>query len=297
MTFDTRRRRASACAPLEHDVRPIDGDRRATPSARLRSSDSLRRSRGRRPRAAAAAGRARATRPPSSGPARAAAHRACRRRRACRSSPCAAAALPAAAPRRRGPRGRRPPARTAPRAPPRARCVRRPSCERRRQAVVGEAGVLLLDDQAGVLQQAEMARHARLRQAEDAGELGDVQPLAPQHPQQPQARLVAEQPVEAGGRSHINKSTFIDSIFPTRGDSGDSLDCMPTRRSAAVQSPLSRRDSERSARRAPSGLSALRATHEEPAGQAVSGADRRRRSGGRFRQRSASTPGRPRPAG
>ena len=49
ITFDTRRRRASALARVEHDVRAIDGDRPATPSAPLRSSGSLRRSRGRRP--------------------------------------------------------------------------------------------------------------------------------------------------------------------------------------------------------------------------------------------------------
>ncbi len=65
-----------------------------------------------------------------------------------------------------------------------------------RKGVVGEAGVLLLDNQAGIFQQAEMARHAGLREAEDAGQLRDVQPLARQHPQQPEPGLVAEQPVE-----------------------------------------------------------------------------------------------------
>ena len=84
--------------------RPSDRRRSpATPSAPLRSSGSLRRSRDRRPSPAAAAGRARATTPPSCGPAPAAARRACRARRGRRSSPCAAAALPAAAPRRRAP--------------------------------------------------------------------------------------------------------------------------------------------------------------------------------------------------
>ena len=47
-----------------------------------------------------------------------------------------------------------------------------------------------------------MARHARLGEPEDAGELGDVQALAPEQPQQSQARLVAEQPEEAGGLIH-----------------------------------------------------------------------------------------------
>ena len=68
--------------------------------------------------------------------------------------------------------------------------------ERRRQAVVGVAGVLFLADQAGVLEQPEMARDAGLRQTENAGELGDVQPFAVEDAEQAQPGLVTEQTVE-----------------------------------------------------------------------------------------------------
>ena len=77
------------------------------------------------------------------------------------------------------------------------------SLQRRGQAVIGVAGVLLLADQAGVLQQPEMARDAGLRQTEDAGEFGDVQPFAIEHAQQAQPGLVAEQTVERGHLTHI----------------------------------------------------------------------------------------------
>ena len=141
---DVRTRRRRAERPRARSSTPSSDRPRspATPSATPRSSDSLRRSRDRPRSAAAAAGRARATTPPSCGRAPAAGRRGCRRR-GCRSSPCAGAALPAAAPRRPAPPGRRPAA---------ANC----SCsaaqtgamavlgERRRQAVVGVAGVLLL---------------------------------------------------------------------------------------------------------------------------------------------------------
>ena len=70
-------------------------------------------------------------------------------------------------------------------------------------AVIGEAGLPLFRDQPGVLEQAEVARHARLRQPEDAGQFRDVQPLAAQQPQQPQPHLVAEQPEHRGRRMHI----------------------------------------------------------------------------------------------
>ena len=208
MTFDTRRRRASALRALEHDVRAIDRDHARRPARRFDRQVAFAAPEVGDLDAAAAAGRARATRPPSSGRARAAARRACRGRRARRSSPSAAAALPAAAPRRRGPPGRPRTARTA-----RSSIVASaasPLVERRRQAVVAEAAVALLADQPGVLQQAEMPRDARLRQAEDAGQLGDVQALAREHPQQAQPRLVAEQPVERRRLLHIYKSTCID---------------------------------------------------------------------------------------
>ena len=37
-----------------------------------------------------------------------------------------------------------------------------------------------------------------------------------QHPQQPEPRLVAEQPVERGRLTHINKSTFVDDMIGKR---------------------------------------------------------------------------------
>ena len=65
------------------------------------------------------------------------------------------------------------------------------------------APVALLADQPGVLEQAEVARHAGLRQAEDAGQLGDVEAIPRQHPQQAEPRLVAEQAEEGGRLFHI----------------------------------------------------------------------------------------------
>ena len=64
--------------------------------------------------------------------------------------------------------------------------------QRRRGPEVGEAALALLADQPRVLQQAEVPRHAGLRDAEDRGQLRDVQPLGMQHPQEPQPDVVAE---------------------------------------------------------------------------------------------------------
>ena len=210
----TRGGAARAPRALEHDVRAIDGDDARRPARRFDRQVAF---------AAAEIGdlerrqqQAERARPRGPAPARHELPRVARvgARVRVESSPCAAAALPAAALRRRGRRHRRPTRRTAPRAPVHSGALPRRS-KRRRQPVVGEAGVLLLDDEAGVLQQPEMARDARLRQAEDAGELGDVQPLARQHAQQAQPRLVAEQPVERRGLLHIYKSTCIDGLqFP-----------------------------------------------------------------------------------
>ena len=72
-----------------------------------------------------------------------------------------------------------------------------------REPVVGVGAVALLADQAGVLQQAEMPGHARLRQPENAGQLVDVEAVAREHPQQPQPGLVAQQAIERGGLFHI----------------------------------------------------------------------------------------------
>ena len=65
-----------------------------------------------------------------------------------------------------------------------------------RQPVIGESGVFLFDDEPGLLQQLEVPRHARLREAEDAGQLRDIEPFLPEHPQQPEPGLVAEQTVD-----------------------------------------------------------------------------------------------------
>ena len=111
--------------------------------------------------------------------------------------------------------------------------------QRRSEPVIRVAGVLFLDDQARVLQQAEVPGHARLRETENSRELGDVQALTRQDPQQPEPRLVAEQPVERGRLAHINKSTFVDD----RLASGYS-----SRRGQSSRSSL---DSERSASRRP----------------------------------------------
>jgi hypothetical protein len=49
-----------------------------------------------------------------------------------------------------------------------------------------------------------MPRHARLGDADDAGELGDVEGIGGQEAQHAEADLVAEQPEQAGGRTHIH---------------------------------------------------------------------------------------------
>src|SRR5689334_13854895 len=115
----------------------------------------------------------------------------------------------------------------------------------RRRAVVAEAAVALLGDQARILEQAEVPRHAGLREAQDAGQLGDVEALAREHPQQPQPRLVAEQPVQRRGFFHIYKSTFDDSILQDGGS--NTARRVYSSSSERGQSSLSRRESERSA--------------------------------------------------
>ena len=80
----------------------------------------------------------------------------------------------------------------------RARAVLAAS-ERRRGPEVGEAAFALLDDEPGVLEQAEVPRHAGLGDSEDARQLADVQALGRQQAQNAQPGVVAEQPEEAGG--------------------------------------------------------------------------------------------------
>ena len=77
----------------------------------------------------------------------------------------------------------------------------------RRQAIKREAAAALFYHQAGFFQQLQMARHARLRQPQHRGELGDVQPavLSGQHPEQAQPGLVAQQPKQVAGLTHIHE--------------------------------------------------------------------------------------------
>src|SRR5439155_20756952 len=79
-----------------------------------------------------------------------------------------------------------------------------------REPVIAETAVALFGHEPGLLEEPEVARDARLREAEDAGQLGDVQAFFRQDAQEPQPGLVAEQPVERGDLFHIYKSTCID---------------------------------------------------------------------------------------
>ena len=72
-----------------------------------------------------------------------------------------------------------------------------------REAIEAVGAVALFDDELRFLEQAEMARHARLREAEDAGQLLDVEPVLVEHAQQPQPGLVPQQPIERGRLFHI----------------------------------------------------------------------------------------------
>ena len=193
----------------EHGRRLVDGHDVPAQTGWLRSSDSLRRSRGPRRPSAAAGGRALAPTRPSSGPGttwRSLVAGAVLRR----SSPCGAGApLPAAQRLRVPPPSRRRLELRGEQAGQRAAPVR-PVSQLVGQPVIAEAAVPLLDDDPRVLEQAQMARHARLGQAQDGGQLRHVQLLERQQPQQPQPRLVAEQPKEARIQIHIYKSTSND---------------------------------------------------------------------------------------
>ena len=70
--------------------------------------------------------------------------------------------------------------------------------KRRVEAEVGVAAFALLDDQPGILQQAQVPGHAGLRDAEDARQLAHVEPLGRQQAQNPQPGVVAEQLEQAG---------------------------------------------------------------------------------------------------
>ena len=62
----------------------------------------------------------------------------------------------------------------------------------RGEAVVRESGFAFFGDEAGVLEESEMPRDTRLRDAENTGELGDVQALGRQQSQHAQPHVVPE---------------------------------------------------------------------------------------------------------
>ena len=84
----------------------------------------------------------------------------------------------------------------------------------RGEAIEGKPAAAFFDDEPRFLEQAEMARHARLRDAEHGGQLGHVQPavLAREDAEQAQTHLVAQQPVELAGLLHIHEyiSMYVD---------------------------------------------------------------------------------------
>src|SRR5678816_4525119 len=82
-------------------------------------------------------------------------------------------------------------------------------------AVIDVARFALLGHEAGVLQQAEVSRDVRLRNAQDAGELGDIEPIGREDAKQPQPRRVGKEPRERGRLLHIYKSTYIDTVSYT----------------------------------------------------------------------------------
>src|SRR6185503_13854706 len=82
-------------------------------------------------------------------------------------------------------------------------------------AVIDESRLAFLGDEPGVLQQAEMPRDVRLRDAQDARQLGDVEPVLREDPEQPEARGVGQEPEEGRGLLHIYKSTYIDTDWST----------------------------------------------------------------------------------
>ena len=80
----------------------------------------------------------------------------------------------------------------------------KPAVEQGRgEAIEGKPAAAFFDDEPRFFEQAQMARHARLRDAEHGGQLGHVQPavLSREHAQQAQTHLVAQQPVELAGLS------------------------------------------------------------------------------------------------
>ena len=85
--------------------------------------------------------------------------------------------------------------------------------------------------QAGVLEQAQVARHPGLRQAEDAGQFRDVEAVQAERPQQPQPRRVAEDAESGRDLIDIYKSICDDMTIdrPAQRRSATKRRCAPQR--------------------------------------------------------------------
>ena len=70
------------------------------------------------------------------------------------------------------------------------------------QAVIDESGFAFFGDQPGVLEHAEMARHAGLRHGNDTGQLRHVDAFLGEDAQQAKAGAVSEHPEQRSGVSH-----------------------------------------------------------------------------------------------
>ena len=87
------------------------------------------------------------------------------------------------------------------------------------QPVVDVDAVAFLAHQAGVFQQAEVARDARLRQAEDPRQLRHVEAVDRQRPEEAQAGRVAEHAEQGRGLEHIDVSMNNDTTLTGRAPS------------------------------------------------------------------------------
>ena len=77
----------------------------------------------------------------------------------------------------------------------------------RGETIEGKTAPAFFDDEAGFLQQAQMARDTGLRDAEHRRQLGHVQPsvFSGQHAQQPKPHFVAQAAVQLAGLLHIHE--------------------------------------------------------------------------------------------
>jgi hypothetical protein len=99
---------------------------------------------------------------------------------------------------------------------------------RLRHAVVDEPRFAFFHDEARVLEQSEVARHARLRDAEDAGQFGDVEALLRQRTQQTQPRRVRKKPEERGGVLHVSLNIHISIWMHQSREDADRQSLAPT---------------------------------------------------------------------